>query len=135
MKSLHLDGENILGWYDQDVNEYIPKGVIDISDEDWEYALSICANTYSNGEFYRKDTRTEDEIKEGLSREVRLKRDKLLLDAEASLIRYDSQVRLGIIKEDEAFLMSLLRYMQELRDIPQKDCFPYKTVFPKYPEV
>lgn len=55
----------------------------------------------------------------------REERDGYLNDIQWRVERYDSQVKLGVTPNDsEEVYMSILRYMQYLRDIPQDPAFP-----------
>jgi len=57
--------------------------------------------------------------------EARFIRDMYLHDIQWRVSRYDSQVKLGITPNDsEEVYMSILGYMQYLRDIPQEPSFP-----------
>ena len=62
MKYVHLENNKILGYYSKDINPNIPKGCLEITNEQWQEALSINANCYENGKFIVKDWRTAEEI-------------------------------------------------------------------------
>lgn len=62
MKYVHLENNKILGYYSKDINPNIPKGCLEITNEQWQEALSINANWYENGKFIVKDLRTPEEI-------------------------------------------------------------------------
>ena len=62
MKYVHLENNKILGYYSKDINSVIPKGCVEITNEQWQNSLSINANWYENGKFLVKDFRTDDEI-------------------------------------------------------------------------
>ena len=62
MKYVHLENNKILGYYDKEINPIIPKGCLEITENQWQDALSMNANYYENGKFIHKDFRTEDEI-------------------------------------------------------------------------
>ena len=64
MKYVHLENNKILGYYDKKINSTIPKGCLEITDEQWQEALSINANCYENGVFSVKDFRTAEEIEQ-----------------------------------------------------------------------
>ena len=51
----------LLGWYTKEIHSKIPTPNIEVTDEVWQEALNINANCYENGEFIRKDFRTEEE--------------------------------------------------------------------------
>lgn len=62
MKYVHLENNKILGYYSKDINPNIPKGCLEITDEQWQEALSINANWCEKGVFSVKDFRTDAEI-------------------------------------------------------------------------
>ena len=62
MKYVHLENNKILGYYDKEINSTIPKGCLEITEKQWQEALSINANAYEDGKFIVKDFRTDDEI-------------------------------------------------------------------------
>lgn len=64
MKYVHLENNKILGYYSKDVNPVIPKGCLEITNEQWQDSLSINANWYENGKFIHKDFRTDEEIEQ-----------------------------------------------------------------------
>ena len=51
----------LLGWYDKRIHLEIPTPNIEVTDEVWQEALNINANCYENGEFIRKDFRTDEQ--------------------------------------------------------------------------
>ena len=63
MKYAHIEnGTNkLLGWYTKEIHSKIPTPNIEVTDEVWQEAININANCYENGEFIRKDFRTEEE--------------------------------------------------------------------------
>ena len=63
MKYAHIEnGTNrLLGWYTKEIHSKIPTPNIKVTDEVWQEAININANCYENGEFIRKDFRTEEE--------------------------------------------------------------------------
>ena len=63
MKYVHLENNKILGYYDKEINSTIPKGCLEITEKQWQEALSINANCYENGGFIVKDFRSNEEIK------------------------------------------------------------------------
>lgn len=64
MKYVHLEKNKILGYYSKDIDPNIPKGCLEITDEQWQEALSINANCYENGKFSFKDLRSSKELEE-----------------------------------------------------------------------
>ena len=47
------------------------------------------------------------------------------------LLKYQEQVALGIIEENSDYYLTLLKYKQDLRDIPEQEGFPENVIFPK----
>ena len=64
MKYTHLekDTNKLLGWYSDDIHDIISTPNIEVTEKQWQEALSINANWYENGKFIVKDFRTDDEI-------------------------------------------------------------------------
>lgn len=62
MKYAYIEGKTnkLLGWYSDDIHGVpnIPTPNIEVSDEEWQEAISINANCYENGKFIVKDFRT-----------------------------------------------------------------------------
>ena len=54
----------LLGWYDKRIHLEIPTPNIEVTDEVWQEAININANCYENGEFIRKDFRTDEQREE-----------------------------------------------------------------------
>ena len=54
----------LLGWYDKKIHSKIPTPNIEVTDEVWQEAININANCYENGEFIRKDFRTDEQREE-----------------------------------------------------------------------
>lgn len=57
----HLDGEKLLGWYDDTINTTIPTPNIPVSKEVHRAAQRLGANAYVNGQFVTKDFLTDEE--------------------------------------------------------------------------
>lgn len=64
MKYIHLENNKILGYYSKDINPKIPKGCVEITNEQWQNALNINANWYENGKFSFRDLRSSKELEE-----------------------------------------------------------------------
>lgn len=71
MKKVHIDKQdNILGWYDDKIHSNIPADTIEVDDSVWENAITINANSISNGTPVYLDKRTKkDKDKEKEKRE------------------------------------------------------------------
>lgn len=65
---------------------------------------------------------------------IRAKRDNLLNKADIILIKYQEQVTLGIIQENNEYYNALLQYKQNLRDITKQLDFPDNIIWPVLPE-
>lgn len=65
---------------------------------------------------------------EEASKNVREKRDMLLLQADRMVERYRSQQVLGITPKDDIKILE--KYRQDLRDVPQQKGFPFSVEFP-----
>ncbi len=92
-----------------------------------------------NDEYVKKNEITlfnEDLIsEEQFSSWIRNERDRLISDVEWRVTRYQQQVLIGDTTETKEEHESLLRYIQELRDIPQQEDFPASFYgFPKLTE-
>ena len=60
----------LLGWYDKKIHLEIPTPNIEVTDEVWQEALNINANCYENGEFIRKDFRTDEQREQQRVQEI-----------------------------------------------------------------
>lgn len=65
---------------------------------------------------------------------ARAKRDNLLNKADIILMKYQEQVALGIIQENNEYYNALLQYRQNLRDITKQLDFPENIIWPVLPE-
>ena len=63
----------LLGWYDKEIHLEIPTPNIEVTDEVWQEALNINANCYENGEFIRKDFRTDEQREQHRIQEIETK--------------------------------------------------------------
>ena len=64
---------------------------------------------------------------------IRIKRDNLLNEADNLLMKYQEQVQLDVIKENQEYYTLLLQYKQMLRDITKQNEFPENVVWPELP--
>ena len=66
MKIAHIDENNIiLGWYDSEIHQAIPTPNIQVTDEQWQYAINNNHNKLNlDGTSEFVDTRTQEEINE-----------------------------------------------------------------------
>lgn len=65
---------------------------------------------------------------------IRRKRDMLLNKADIMLMKYEEQVSLNIIQENNEYYNALLQYKQNLRDITKQLNFPENIIWPVLPE-
>lgn len=65
MKLLQINKDGkILGWYDDEISHEIPADAIKITDEEFNYALSIFATHYLKEKFIHNDERTPEQKNE-----------------------------------------------------------------------
>lgn len=117
MKYAHLENNRILGYYDKEINPTIPKGCLEITENQWQEALSINANCYEDGKFIVKDFRTPEEIQEQEHAIFRAERNQLLIEADIEINKLDD---LG--KDSSAWRA----YRQALRDSTENWVLPTK---------
>lgn len=65
---------------------------------------------------------------------IRRKRDMLLNKADIILMKYEEQVSLNVIQENNEYYNALLQYKQNLRDITKQIDFPENVIWPLMPE-
>ena len=70
---------------------------------------------------------------EDLAEEIRAKRDILLEQADKLLLRYEEELEIGIIEQNDTYRKALLRYKYDLRNIPQQEGFPENVEWPEIP--
>lgn len=73
-------------------------------------------------------------IEENSEEYIRSKRDMLLNKADIMLMKYEEQVLLNIIQENNEYYNALLQYKQNLRDITKQIDFPKNIIWPIMPE-
>ena len=49
------------------------------------------------------------------------------------LLKYEEQVELSIITQDDKYRLALLQYKEDLRNIPEQKGFPENVVWPELP--
>lgn len=81
---------------------------------------------------------TEEEIFEKMTTEekssyIRKKRDNLINNADVLLLKYEEQVELSVITQDDKYRLALLQYKEDLRNIPGQEGFPDKVLWPELP--
>lgn len=70
---------------------------------------------------------------EDLAEQIRAKRDILLEQADKLLLRYEEELEIGIIEQNDTYRKALLRYKYDLRNIPQQEGFPENVEWPEIP--
>lgn len=65
---------------------------------------------------------------------IRRKRDMLLNKADIILMKYEEQVTLNVIQENNEYYNALLQYKQNLRDITKQIDFPENVIWPLMPK-
>ena len=80
MKYAHLEENTnkLLGWYSDEIHSEIPTPNIEVTDEVWQEALNINANCYENGEFIRKDFRTDKQREQQRIQEIETKCNQVI---------------------------------------------------------
>ena len=68
----------LLGWYDKEIHLEIPTPNIEVTDEVWQEAININANCYENGEFIRKDFRTDEQREQQRIQEIETKCNQVI---------------------------------------------------------
>ncbi len=68
----------LLGWYTKEIHSKIPTPNIEVTDEVWQEALNINANCYENGEFIRKDFRTDEQREQQRIQEIETKCNQVI---------------------------------------------------------
>lgn len=84
-------------------------------------------------------SKTESELFQELTIEekekyIRDKRDNLINSADTILLKYQEQVELGIIDEDNEYRLALLQYKENLRNIPEQKGFPENVIWQELPK-
>lgn len=82
MKYAHLNGEQLLGWYDSEIHTNIPTPNIEVSEQTWQQAINNGANAYVNDTFTTKDFSTEEQKKQIRIQELK----KLLSDTDFKVL-------------------------------------------------
>lgn len=73
-------------------------------------------------------------IDDNMEENIRSKRDELLKQADIIIMKYQEQVYLNVIEENDEYYNALLQYKQNLRDITKQLDFPDNVIFPVMPE-
>ena len=68
----------LLGWYTKEIHSKIPTPNIEVTDEVWQEAININANCYENGEFIRKDFRTDEQREQQRIQEIETKCNQVI---------------------------------------------------------
>lgn len=103
MKYANYDKETnkILGFYDDEIHESIPKPNIKISNDEWKKALSIGANYIQNGELIKKEPKIDEKTKQ-------------LAEIEDEISECENHIRHALFIGNTAALESLRNEYKEL---------------------
>ena len=105
MKYAHIIETKLHGWYDDSIHLEIPEPKIEVTENQWQEAISINANCYENGEFIVKDFRSNEEIelanteriKSELKSAKKLALDNIVVDVDGKLFDGNETARLNIM--------------------------------------
>lgn len=130
MKYAHI-GENnkLLGWYTDDIHSEIPIPNIQVTEEQWQEALSNSYNKINpdgSGEVF--DFRTTEELLEQKKVEIRRQRNEKLKELDAFV---SNPFRFASFTDEQK--AELATYRQALLDVPQQAGFPSEVVWPEKP--
>lgn len=64
---------------------------------------------------------------------IRNKRDNLINEADVLLLKYQEQLELGIVKQDDTYRLALLQYKEDLRNMSEQAGFPENVIWPEIP--
>lgn len=82
MKYAHLNGEQLLGWYDSEIHTNIPTPNIEVLEQTWQQAINNGANAYVNNTFTTKNFLTEEQKKQICIQKLK----KLLSDSDFKVL-------------------------------------------------
>lgn len=103
MKYAHYDKDTkrLLGFYDDEIHEKIPESNIKISDEAWQEALAIGANTIKDGKMIYVEPKIDEKA-------------KALAQLEADIKECEDDIKHALIIGNNAVLESLRAELKEL---------------------
>lgn len=103
MKYANYDRETneIRGYYDDEIHESIPEPNIAISDEDWQEALAIGANTIKDGKMIYVEPKIDEKARE-------------LAELEAQIKEAEDDIRRAILIGNDAVLPEIRSEYKEL---------------------
>lgn len=110
MKYAHIIETKLHGWYDDTIHLEIPEPKVEVTEDQWQEAISINANCYENGEFIVKDFRSNEEIelakieriKSDLKSAKKLALDNIVVDVDGKLFDGNETARLNIMSAIQA---------------------------------
>ena len=105
MKYAHIIETKLHGWYDDSIHLEIPEPKIEVTENQWQEAISINANCYENGEFIVKDFRSNEEIelanteriKSELKSAKKLALDNIVVDVDGKTFDGNETARTNMI--------------------------------------
>ena len=103
MKYVNYDKETnrVLGFYDDEIHESIPEPNIKISDEAWQEALAIGANTIKDGKMIYVEPKIDEKMRE-------------LAELEAQIKEAEDDIRRAILIGNDSVLPELREEYKEL---------------------
>lgn len=126
MKYAHVDGSGqILGWYDDEIHQSIPKPNIQVSEEVWQNAINSSHNTIIDGVTSQVDHRTEAEKAEG----IRMIRNELLVTEIDPIVT--NPLRWAELSTEQQ--QNWIDYRTALLNVPQQVGFPNAITWPTKP--
>nr|DAT76833.1 MAG TPA: hypothetical protein [Caudoviricetes sp.] len=96
----------ILGYYDDEIHNDIPEPNIEISDEAWQEALAIGANTIKDGKMIYVEPKVDEKTRE-------------LAELEAQIKEAEDDIRHAILIGNDAVLPELREEYRELLALKQ----------------
>lgn len=109
MKYAHIIETKLQGWYDDSIHSEIPMPNIEATEEVWQEAININANSYENGKFIVKDFRTDEEIAQ---QELQIK----INEAQQYLDKTDHKFYNGYKPKEGEYLVEIERLRDEARE-------------------
>lgn len=108
MKYAHYDKDTkrLLGFYDDEIHESIPEPNIKISDEAWQEALAIGANTIKDGKMIYVEPKIDEKARE-------------LAELEAQIKETEDYIRHAILIGNDSALPELREEYRELLALKQ----------------
>jgi hypothetical protein len=124
---INLTTNELIGWYSLDVHDSIPEPNIEVTDEQWQFALNNDHNKVNeDGTTEQQDFSTQEEKEQA----VRENRNTILVSVVDPIV--SNPLRWNDLTETEK--AEIATYRTELLDITEQASFPEVT-WPTQPEV